>query len=121
MRTPNLDTGSVLGDIESILLPVFALHDDYTRGTVLANKSMMAEALAAHDFLQAYGELHRTWRQPLIHALDRGKAYGELRADADSAALVDMMPRGVVVSADAGTCAAVRAACLADRQDRGGG
>lgn len=90
-RAPEPDTGSVRGDVEAILLPVFALHEDYGRGTVLANKSMMAEALIDRDFLRTYRRLHESWQAPLIAVLERGKARGELRPETDSAALVDIM------------------------------
>jgi AcrR family transcriptional regulator len=90
-RVPEPDTGTVIDDILAILLPVFAQNEDFHRGTALANKSMMAEAQLDPAFLQTYGSLHRAWHGPLLHVLDRARARGELRAEANSAALVDMM------------------------------
>lgn len=91
VRVPEPDTGDVTRDLESILIPVFAQNAAYDRGTALANKSMMAEAQLDRAFLAIYVRLHRSWHGPLLNVLERAKARGELRADADSAALVDMM------------------------------
>jgi AcrR family transcriptional regulator len=90
-RVPEPDTGSLVGDLESILVPVFAQNKVYDQGTALANKSMMAEAQLDPAFHQVYGTLHASWRGPLLNVLDRAKDRGQLRPDADSAALVDMM------------------------------
>lgn len=91
VRVPEPDTGDVISDIERILLPVFAQNAAYDRGTALANKSMMAEAQLDGEFLQTYRRLHQSWHGPLLNVLERAKARGELCADADAAALVDMM------------------------------
>lgn len=91
VRVPEPDTGSVVGDLERILVPVFAQNEAYDRGTALANKSMMAEAQLDRQFHAIFARLHTSWQQPLINVLERAKARGDLRTDADPAALVDMM------------------------------
>lgn len=90
-RVPPPDTGSVRGDLEAILIPVFRQNAVYDEGTALANKGMMAEAQLDPAFHRAYLDLHRAWWGPLREALERGKARGDLRPDADPDALVDMM------------------------------
>lgn len=91
VRAPGADTGSVIGDLESILLPVFEQNAMYDRGTALAVKSMMAEAQLDPAFRRAFLRLIASWHEPLRRAVERGKARGELRADADPDALIDMM------------------------------
>jgi AcrR family transcriptional regulator len=90
-RVPEPDTGSVTGDLEAILVPVFAQNAAYDRGTARANKGMMAEAQLDPAFRATYLALHRAWWGPLRNVLERAKGRGELRADADSDALIDMM------------------------------
>lgn len=90
-RAPEPDTGQVRSDLEAILIPVFALNADYATGTARANKGMMAEAQLDPAFHDTYLALHRAWWGPLRNVLERGKQRGELRADADSGALIDMM------------------------------
>ncbi len=90
-RVPPPDTGSLQGDLEAILIPVFAQNAAYDQGTAMANKGMMAEAQLDRAFHATYLALHRAWWEPLREALERGKARGEIRADADTAALIDMM------------------------------
>lgn len=91
VRSPGSDTGNLIADLESILVPVFKQNEQYDRGTALAVKSMMAEAQLDAEFRQTFLHLIRSWHEPLVRALERGKARGELRADADTNALVDMM------------------------------
>lgn len=90
-RVPEPDTGSVRTDLEAILIPVFQQNSVYDRGTALANKSMMAEAQLDSAFLETYRELHQSWHGPMRNVLERGKQRGEVRKDADTAALIDMM------------------------------
>ncbi len=91
VRVPEPDTGTLRGDLEAILLPVFELNKDFGKGTALANKTLMAEAQLDEDFLATYRELHSYWRAPLRRVLERAKARGELRASKDSDALIDVM------------------------------
>ena len=91
VRVPEPDTGSLKGDLEAILLPVFELSRDFSKGTALANKTLMAEAQVDRDFLKTYRELHGYWWVPLHRVLERAKARGELDREADNGALVDMM------------------------------
>ena len=90
-RVPPPDTGNVVGDLEAILIPVFAQNADFARGTALANKGMMAEAQLDPAFRRAYLDVHRSWWGPLVATIERGKRRGELRADVDAQALVDLM------------------------------
>lgn len=90
-RVPEPDTGSVIGDLEAILVPVFTQNAAYDRGTARANKGMMAEAQLDPSFHATYLVLHRSWWGPLRNVLERAKTRGELRADTDSDALIDMM------------------------------
>lgn len=90
-RVPTPDTGTLTSDLEAILLPVFRQNAGYTRGTARANKGMMAEAQLNPDFHQAYVDLHRSWWGPLREVLARGVARGQLRADVDLDALIDLM------------------------------
>ncbi|MEZ5411493.1 MAG: TetR/AcrR family transcriptional regulator [Acidimicrobiales bacterium] len=85
------DTGSVRGDLLAILEPVFALQDDLRHGTALANKTLMAEAQLDPGFHPRYVELHAHWWGPLLAAVERGVARGELRPDADAALVVDAL------------------------------
>lgn len=85
------DTGSVRGDLLAILEPVFALQDDLRHGTALANKTLMAEAQLDPAFHPRYVELHAHWWGPLLAAVERGVARGELRPDTDAALAVDAL------------------------------
>lgn len=91
VRVPEPDTGTLKGDLEAILVPVFSLSQDFSQGTALANKTLMAEAQLDKDFLATYRKLHEYWWAPLEHVLERAKARGELRLEADSGALIDIM------------------------------
>lgn len=91
VRVPEPDTGTLKGDLEAILLPVFELSQDFRRGTALANKTLMAEAQVDRDFLETYKELHKHWWAPLRRVLERAKARGELDREADDGALIDVM------------------------------
>ncbi|MDQ3412854.1 MAG: TetR/AcrR family transcriptional regulator [Chloroflexota bacterium] len=90
-RVPEPDTGILSEDLRAILVPVFRWNAAYHRGTALANKSMMAEAQINPVFHETYVQLHRSWWGPLHHVLERAKERGELRPDADSGALIDLM------------------------------
>ena len=90
-RVPEPDTGSVVTDLEAILIPVFAWNAAYDRGTALANKGMMAEAQLDPEFAREYRELHRSWWGPLQRSIARGVQRGELRSDVDAQALIDTM------------------------------
>ena len=90
-RVPLPDTGTLSGDLEAILVPVFAQNADYAAGIAQANKGMMSEAQIDPAFRETYLALHRSWWAPLLVALERGQARGELRHDADCQALVDLM------------------------------
>jgi len=90
-RVPEPDTGSVIGDLEAILVPVFAQNTVYDRGAALANKSMMAEAQLDPAFHESYTALHQSWWGPLRNVLERAKTRGELHTDTDTDALIDMM------------------------------
>lgn len=90
-RAPGIDTGSVVGDIEAILVPVFEINSDPNQGPARAVKSMMAEAQLDPQFRAEFMKLIMSWHGPLIDALERAKARGELRPDADSATLVDII------------------------------
>lgn len=90
-RVPTPDTGTLTGDLEAILLPVFRWNAMFTRGSARANKGMMAEAQLNPDFHQAYVALHRSWWKPLRAVLARGVTRGELRDDVDLDALIDLM------------------------------
>ena len=91
VRVPEPDTGTLKGDLEAVLLPVFNLNERYDRGTALANKTLMAEAQLDADFLKTYAQLHTYWRGPLRNVLARAKQRGELRENADVEALIDLM------------------------------
>lgn len=91
VRVPEPDMGSLERDLEAILLPVFELSRDFSKGTALANKTLMAEAQVDRDFLETYRELHKYWWAPLQRVLERAKARGELDQRADNGALIDMM------------------------------
>ena len=91
VRVPEPDTGTLRGDLEAILLPVFRLSQDFSRGTALANKTLMAEAQVDRDFLETYRELHRYWWAPLRRVLERAQARGELDREADNGALIDVI------------------------------
>lgn len=91
VRVPEPDTGTLVGDLEAVLLPVFELSRDFSSGTALANKTLMAEAQLDKDCLATYRELHKYWWAPLQRVLDRAKARGELGQGADNGALIDVM------------------------------
>lgn len=91
VRVPEPDTGTLRSDLEAILLPVFEYSRDFGSGTSLANKTLMAEAQVDKDFLVTYRELHKYWWIPLRHVLERAKVRGELRREADTGALIDIM------------------------------
>jgi AcrR family transcriptional regulator len=90
-RTPEPDTGTLWGDLEAILLPVFRLNEAFDRGTALANKTLMAQAQLEPGFLPVYVELHAYWRGPLRNVLARAKERSELHPDADGEALIDVL------------------------------
>lgn len=91
VRAPGIDTGNVIGDIEGILVPVFEINGDYNQGPARAVKSMMAEAQLDPGFRAEFLKLIRSWHGPLIEALERAKARGELKPETNSAALVDII------------------------------
>ena len=91
VRVPEPDTGTLRGDLKAILLPVFELSKDYTQGTALANKTLMAEAQLDEHFLITYRELHKHWWRPLRRVLARAKERGELARNANAEALIDVM------------------------------
>lgn len=91
VRVPEPDTGTLEGDLEAVLLPVFELSQNYHQGTALANKTLMAEAQLDRAFLATYRDLHRYWWGPLQHILDRAKGRGELDPGTDNGALIDVM------------------------------
>lgn len=90
VRVPEPDTGTLKGDLEAILLPVFELSRDFGRGAALANKTLMAEAQIDRDFLETYRELHKYWWIPLQRVLERAEMRGELEK-AGHGALIDVM------------------------------
>ena len=91
VRVPEPDTGTLRSDLEAVLLPVFELSKDYTQGTALANKTLMAEAQLDEHFLITYRELHKYWWTPLRRVLARAKERGELARNANAEALIDVM------------------------------
>lgn len=91
VRVPEPDTGSLTGDLETILMPVFRLSRNFRQGTALANKSLMAEAQLDKDFLATYRKLHEYWWEPLRRVLERAKGRGELEPQIDDGALIDLM------------------------------
>ncbi len=91
IRAPEPDAGALEQDLRVILLFIFKEASEYSRGTGLAAKSMMAEAQLDHDFLPTFLNLIRSWHGPFRHALEHGKARGELRSDTDLDAMVDML------------------------------
>ena len=91
VRVPPPDTGTVQGDLEAILLPVFRHNAVYTQGTARANKGMMAEAQLDPAFHRTYLELHRAWWGPLRELLERAQARGELRSETDVDAIIDLL------------------------------
>ena len=90
-RVPEPDTGSVQGDLEAILVPVFKLNADFSKGTALANKSLMAEAQMDREFLRVYSSLVQSWHAPIRKVLLRAKERGELRPSADPDVLIDLL------------------------------
>lgn len=90
-RVPIFDTGSVRGDLEAILIPVFAQNAAFDRGTALANKSMMAEAQLDPAFRAVYRDLHRAWWGPLRLVIERGIARGELHPETDPQVIIDLL------------------------------
>lgn len=91
VRAPEPDTGNVVDDLQAILLPVFRQNEHYDRGVARVVKSLMAEAQLDPSFLQTFHHLTDSWHAPLRNVLERAKDRGELRADADSDALIDIM------------------------------
>lgn len=91
VRVLEPDTGTLVGDLEAVLLPVFELSKDFSKGTALANKTLMAEAQFDKNFLATYRELHRYWWAPLQRVLESAKRRGELDREADNGALIDIM------------------------------
>lgn len=90
-RVPEPDTGSVIGDLQAILIPVFRQNAAYRLGTAMANKGMMAEAQLSPEFHQTYVDLHRSWWGPLRNVLERGISRGEMDANLDVQVMIDMM------------------------------
>ncbi|WP_407542611.1 TetR/AcrR family transcriptional regulator (plasmid) [Deinococcus radiomollis] len=88
---PTADSGSVAEDLRRLLLSVFDRNAHYDRGAAPATKSMMAEAQLDREFLATFRELVQSWHGLFLRVLERGKERGELRPDADSAALVDLL------------------------------
>jgi AcrR family transcriptional regulator len=85
------DTGSVHDDLVGIVVPVARLNRHRDRGAALANRSLMAHAQVSDAFAETYGELHRSWREPMLAAVRRGVRRGELRADTDADLVVDLL------------------------------
>lgn len=91
VRAPEPDTGKVADDLLTILVPVFRQNERYDRGVARVVKSLMAEAQLDPGFLKTFHQLIDSWHAPLYNVLERAKARGELRADTDSDALIDIM------------------------------
>lgn len=85
------DTGEVRADLLAILDPVFALQGDLRSGIALANRTLMAEAQLDEAFHARYVDLHRHWHGPLLAAIERGVARGELRPGTDAGLIVDLL------------------------------
>jgi AcrR family transcriptional regulator len=85
------DTGAVESDLLEILVPVARLNVDRGRGTALANRSLMAHAQTSPEFAEQYRTIHEHWRRPMLAAVRRGVARGELRADTDPDVVVDLL------------------------------
>ncbi|MEM8533067.1 MAG: TetR/AcrR family transcriptional regulator [Chloroflexota bacterium] len=90
-RIPEPDTGSIVTDIQAILLPIFKLNETFRKGNALANKTLMAEAQLDPEFLKTYAQLHLHWRKPLRSVFERAKAQAELDQHADVEALIDAL------------------------------
>lgn len=91
VRAPEPDTGNITDDLLTILLPVFRQNERYDSGVARVVKGLMAEAQLDRSFLETFRQLIESWHTPLHNVLERAKARGELRADADSDALIDIM------------------------------
>ena len=85
------DTGSVADDLRAIVVPVAAMNVDRGAGLALANRSLMAHAQVADAFAERYRTLHEHWRGPMLDAVRRGVARGELVADTDADLVVDLL------------------------------
>ncbi len=85
------DTGSVHADLTAIVVPVAALNAHRNRGTALANRSLMAHAQTHPAFATTYAALHQHWREPMLAAVRRGVARGELADDCDADLVVDLL------------------------------
>jgi AcrR family transcriptional regulator len=85
------DTGSVHADLVAIVVPVARMNRQRDRGLAMANRSLMAHAQTHPRFAEQYLELHRHWRGPMLEAVRRGVARGELREDTDADLVVDML------------------------------
>ena len=85
------DTGSVADDLRAIVVPVAAMNVDRDAGLALANRSLMAHAQVAEAFADRYRTLHEHWRGPMLEAVRRGVARGELRAGTDADLVVDLL------------------------------
>ncbi len=51
----------------------------------------MAHAQQSPQFAEVYGELHEHWRAPMLQAMRRGVARGELRRGTDAHLVVDLL------------------------------
>jgi hypothetical protein len=90
-RVPAPDTGSVRDDLVAVVVPVARLSGDREHGLGLANRSLMAHAQQSSQFAARYGELHAHWRAPMVEAVRRGVARGELRRGTDADLVVDLL------------------------------
>lgn len=91
IKTPEPDSGVVAHDLLTVLLFIFKETSDYTNGSVLAAKGMMAEAQLDREFLATFMELIHSWHGSLRTVLERAKTRGDLRATSDIDALIDML------------------------------
>ena len=64
---------------------------DRDHGLGLANRALIAHAQQSPQFAVVYAELHEHWRAPMLEAVRRGVARGELRRATDAYLLVDLL------------------------------
>jgi AcrR family transcriptional regulator len=85
------DTGSVRADLVGIVVPVARMNRRRDHGLAMANRSLMAHAQTHPEFAEQYRELHQHWRAPMLEAVRRGVARGELVEGTDADLVVDIL------------------------------
>lgn len=86
MIDPEIDTGSVAGDIEKFLTQLVAWFADEAVVTIAL--TMLAAAHHDHSMGRLHTDATRARRDHLVRIIERGKSRGELPSDLDAAEAV---------------------------------